>query len=94
MEPFRIHGGEQKGDHPSIVVLGYADVIGTEERSIELSTQRAESVKRYMISKGYPSDLIEVVGKGRLMLARKEQNRSEDIKERLAPACKAEIKIL
>ena len=85
---------EQKGEHSPIVVLGYADAIGTEERNIELSAQRAESVKRYMLSKGYPEDLIEAVGKGKLMLAQEEQQKSSDIIERLAPARKTEIKIL
>lgn len=85
---------EQRGVHPTVVVLGYADIIGTEERNIELSTQRAEAVKQYMVSRGFPELQIETVGKGKLMLTRNEQIKSPDIKERLAPARKAEIKIL
>ncbi|MDR0660945.1 MAG: OmpA family protein [Prevotellaceae bacterium] len=83
------------GDTPRILVLGYADAIGSSDSNQELSHRRAEVVKEYLAKNGYPDDAIEVIGKGQLQLDEEEQvNDAKDLKAKLAPARKAEIKIL
>ncbi|UDG79930.1 porin OmpA [Candidatus Steffania adelgidicola] len=42
----------------SITILGYTDRIGTAQYNQKLSQQRVQSVLRYLISKGIPSDTI------------------------------------
>jgi OOP family OmpA-OmpF porin len=47
-----------------IVAVGYADPIGTELYNLELSRKRAESVRRYLESKGVPGASIQSEGRG------------------------------
>ena len=47
-----------------IVVEGHTDAVGTDEANQRLSQQRAESVRRYLISQGITADRIVAVGKG------------------------------
>jgi outer membrane protein OmpA-like peptidoglycan-associated protein len=47
-----------------ISVTGHADRIGSSENNQQLSVRRAESVKRYLVSKNVQSDRITVIGKG------------------------------
>ena len=80
---------------PKILILGYADAIGSSDSNQELSFRRAEVVKEYLVKKGYPEEVIEVIGKGQLQLEEEEQAAdASDLKAKLAPARKAEIKIL
>ena len=83
-----------KGETPRLLILGYADAIGSSSSNALLSEKRAQVVKDYLVKKGYPADNIEVIGKGQLILDEAEQLDANDDKEKLAPARKAEIKIL
>lgn len=47
-----------------VSVTGHADRIGSSENNQQLSVSRAESVKRYLVSKNVQSDRITVIGKG------------------------------
>jgi outer membrane protein OmpA-like peptidoglycan-associated protein len=52
------------GKQRRLTVEGHADSIGTEANNMQLSQQRAESVRSYLISRGYPMELIEARGIG------------------------------
>lgn len=83
------------GATPKVLILGYADSTGASDANQELSFQRAEVVKAYLVEKGYPAEAIEVIGKGQLQLDEEEQVvEAKDLKAKLAPARKAEIKLL
>lgn len=83
------------GQTPWILILGYADAIGSSTSNQELSLRRAEVVKEYLVKKGYPAESIDAIGKGQLELDEEEQvSDAADLKAKLAPARKAEIKIL
>ena len=47
-----------------LVVEGHTDSIGSEAANQKLSQERAESVRRFMISEGIDESKIEAVGKG------------------------------
>lgn len=74
-----------------IAIIGYADETGPTDRNLLLSQKRAESVKNYLISKGYSTKTIHALGKGQLKLPKSEEVKSTDRNTRLAPARKADI---
>jgi outer membrane protein OmpA-like peptidoglycan-associated protein len=45
-------------------IIGHTDNKGSEEYNLDLSTRRANSVKKYLISKGVNQDIITSEGKG------------------------------
>ncbi len=47
-----------------ILVEGYTDNIGSKSYNLRLSKERAQSVANYLISKGVPKNLVEIVGYG------------------------------
>lgn len=47
-------------------ISGYSDAIGNPTRNQEVSLQRAESVRSYLISRGVESSKLEAVGLGSL----------------------------
>jgi len=47
-----------------IRISGLTDTSGDPDRNQRLSAQRAENVRRYLISKGVPAEKIEAVGRG------------------------------
>jgi OmpA family/PEGA domain len=49
----------------SLLVIGYADVRGSEEYNLALSRRRAELVRDYLVSKGVPASDIEIRGEGK-----------------------------
>ena len=51
-------------EYDQIVVVGYADPIGTVEYNQALSERRARSVKNYLVGKGLPADRIKTEGRG------------------------------
>jgi outer membrane protein OmpA-like peptidoglycan-associated protein len=53
----------QKAESP-IVVEGHTDARGTEALNEELSRQRAEAVRGFLVSRGVPADRIEARGLG------------------------------
>ncbi len=48
----------------SIRVEGYTDRLGSSEYNLKLSQARADTIKRYLVSKGIPGNLIQSVGLG------------------------------
>ncbi|AKU94000.1 Outer membrane protein A precursor [Labilithrix luteola] len=53
----------QMPGHP-IVVEGFTDNTGTDERNLELSKARAESVREYLVSQGVEANRIRAEGRG------------------------------
>ena len=50
-----------------LMLLGYADYRGTPEHNDTVSTERANNVKAYLVSKGFgQDDITECVGKGQI----------------------------
>jgi outer membrane protein OmpA-like peptidoglycan-associated protein len=47
-----------------LTVEGHTDSRGSDDYNMQLSQRRAESVRSYFISRGYPTDLIEARGIG------------------------------
>ncbi len=54
----------QKNSNISIEIAGHTDSDGTKARNIKLSKKRAQSVKRYLISKGIEENRMQTVGYG------------------------------
>jgi OmpA family len=48
-----------------IVIEGYSDITGEDQYNLNLSRQRAESVRKYYISQGIGSSRVRVLGKGK-----------------------------
>jgi OOP family OmpA-OmpF porin len=48
----------------SITVIGHTDRLGTDSYNQQLSEQRAQAVKDYMVSMGVPAESIQAIGKG------------------------------
>jgi outer membrane protein OmpA-like peptidoglycan-associated protein len=49
---------------PDVLVIGHTDTQGTLEWNDELSRQRAEKVKGFLVGIGVPADRIKVAGRG------------------------------
>ena len=49
----------------NLIVEGHTDSQGSESYNQALSQRRAESVRNYLIQRGYPADRIQAVGKGK-----------------------------
>ena len=47
-----------------VVVEGYTDSKGSQSKNMELSQRRAESVRGYLVSRGFPSEKIQARGMG------------------------------
>ena len=47
-----------------IIVEGHTDAVGSDESNQRLSQQRAEAVRRYLISQGVSAERLQAVGKG------------------------------
>jgi outer membrane protein OmpA-like peptidoglycan-associated protein len=53
-----------------VSIIGYADFLATDEYNLNLSRERAENVKKYMISSGLePSAIKLLIGKGEIKRA-------------------------
>lgn len=48
----------------TIVIEGYTDSVGSDDKNQELSLRRAQSVRDYLISQGIPADRVQAVGRG------------------------------
>lgn len=53
-----------ENDVSHVQIDGYTDVIGSDKDNLVLSTNRANSVKAFFVSKGYPQDKIDSQGLG------------------------------
>ena len=47
-----------------IIIGGHADQLGDRQGNLQVSQQRAQTIKTYLIGKGVPAALIEAVGEG------------------------------
>lgn len=47
-----------------ILVFGFCDIRGTEEYNLSLGKKRADEIKKYMIGKGMPPDMLHSISKG------------------------------
>jgi len=50
--------------HRNLTVEGHTDSIGSDAYNMQLSQRRADSVRSYLISRGYSADMIEARGIG------------------------------
>ncbi len=48
----------------NVLVEGHTDSRGAREANLALSRRRAETVRSYLVSRGYPADKIEARGIG------------------------------
>jgi outer membrane protein OmpA-like peptidoglycan-associated protein len=53
-----------QGDSRSIVVEGHTDSRGDEAMNLQLSQDRAEAVRQFLISVGVPAERVSAVGRG------------------------------
>ena len=55
-------------DNPNISVLieGYSDAVGSESFNLELSRDRAEIVREYLVEHGIAAERLRVVGRGEI----------------------------
>ena len=54
----------------SVVIEGHADRLGSHQYNQKLSERRAESVKKYLASKGVAANKIETIGMGKTVPAK------------------------
>ena len=52
--------------HRNLTVEGHTDAIGSETYNMQLSQRRADSVRSYLIARGYPAEMIEARGIGEI----------------------------
>jgi len=66
-----IYTGDLSDSH-TLQIIGYTDVIGSEQYNLDLSRSRANAVRDYLINSGFrPERITLILGKGK-MNARKE----------------------
>ncbi|WP_051532273.1 MetQ/NlpA family ABC transporter substrate-binding protein [Brackiella oedipodis] len=77
-----------------IDLTGYSDPIGDSHYNLQLSQQRAQAVKDYLVAQGITADLIAVTGKGASQpLAQCDHKSGEALKACLAPDRRVEIEV-
>ena len=79
----------------SVVIEGHTDRLGSQQYNQKLSERRAESVKKYLVSKGIAAGKIETIGMGKTVPAKfcpDTKNRKELI-ACLAPSRRAIVSI-
>ncbi|MNU43615.1 Outer membrane protein A precursor [compost metagenome] len=47
-----------------IIIAGHADQLGDPQGNLQVSKQRAQTIKTYLVGKGVPGELVEAVGEG------------------------------
>ncbi len=84
-----------KGEYGSkVIVVAYTDVIGANNYNVILSKRRANSVKQFLMNKGMNASAIETYGRGELTLTKDQELDAKTLRERLAPARKADVMIM
>lgn len=53
-----------KDDQRSLKIIGHTDSVGSDEKNMELSRKRAESVRTYLITHGMPENRVTAEGEG------------------------------
>ncbi|MGF6209411.1 type VI secretion system membrane subunit TssM [Pseudomonas sp. ADAK2] len=51
-------------DIGKIIISGHADQLGDPQGNLQVSRQRAQTIKTYLVGKGVPGELVEAVGEG------------------------------
>ncbi|MDB5995441.1 MAG: hypothetical protein JWP42_2577 [Pseudomonas sp.] len=51
-------------DIGKIIIAGHADQLGDPQGNLQVSRQRAQTIKTYLVGKGVPGELVEAVGEG------------------------------
>jgi type VI secretion system protein ImpL len=47
-----------------IIIAGHADQLGDPQGNLQVSKQRAQTIKTYLVGKGVPGELVEAIGEG------------------------------
>jgi type VI secretion system protein ImpL len=47
-----------------IIIAGHADQLGDPQGNMQVSKQRAQTIKTYLVGKGVPAELVDAVGEG------------------------------
>ncbi|WP_164705643.1 OmpA family protein, partial [Pseudomonas viridiflava] len=47
-----------------IIIAGHADQLGDPQSNMQVSKQRAQTIKTYLVGKGVPAELVDAVGEG------------------------------
>jgi type VI secretion system protein ImpL len=47
-----------------IIIAGHADQLGDPQGNLQVSKQRAQTIKTYLVGKGVPGELVDAVGEG------------------------------
>ena len=79
----------------AVVIEGHTDRLGSQQYNQKLSERRAESVKKYLASKGIDANKIETIGMGKTVPAKfcPEAKNRKDLIACLAPNRRAIISI-
>ena len=51
-------------DIGKIIIAGHADQLGDPQGNMQVSKQRAQTIKTYLVGKGVPGELVEAIGEG------------------------------
>ncbi|MHC8319057.1 type VI secretion system membrane subunit TssM [Pseudomonas sp. LB3P31] len=82
-------------DIGKIIIAGHADQLGDPQGNLQVSKQRAQTIKTYLVGKGVPGELVEAVGEGStkpLVKCNMQQPRAQLI-ECLEPNRRVEIEV-
>lgn len=47
-----------------IIIAGHADQLGDPQGNMQVSKQRAQTIKTYLVGKGVPAELVDAIGEG------------------------------
>ena len=79
----------------AVVIEGHTDRLGSQQYNQKLSERRAESVKKYLVSKGVAAGKIETIGMGKTVPAKfcPDTKNRKDLIACLAPSRRAIVSI-
>lgn len=78
-----------------ITITGFADSLGNATTNRQLSLERAQTIKRYLVGKGVPEELVKAVGAGdsRPLVSCDTNMSRRDMIQCLAPNRRVEIEV-